>query len=253
MEAPRTHRRAAHRRFARFLPAVALALPLAWAAIARAEAPADKEAFAAIFDGTSLDGWEGKPEFWSVAEGAIVGQTTAEKPTKGNTFLIWKKGNVGDFELRLLYRITGGNSGIQYRSKDHGDFVVGGYQADFEAGPTYSGIVYEERGRGILCNRGERITIATDGKKAPGDPIGNTGELQKAIKPGEWNEYTVVARGPRLQHFINGQLMSELVDEQQGKRAAEGVLALQLHAGPPMKVEFKDLRIKTLAADAAGK
>ena len=237
------------RRFARLVTTVAMVLPLAWTAQVLADAPADKDGFAAIFDGTSLDGWEGRPEFWSVAEGAIVGQTTPEKPTKGNTFLIWKKGNVGDFELKLSYRITGGNSGIQYRSKDHGDFVVGGYQADFEAGPTYSGIVYEERGRGILCNRGERMTIAADGKKAPGETIGNTAELQKAIKPGEWNDYTVVARGPRLQHFINGQLMSELVDEQDGKRAAEGVLALQLHAGPPMKVEFKDIRLKKLAGE----
>ena len=237
------------RRFAHLVATVAMMLPLAWAAKALADAPADKDGFAAIFDGTSLDGWEGRPEFWTVAEGAIVGQTTPEKPTKGNTFLIWKQGNIGDFELKLRYRITGGNSGIQYRSKDHGDFVVGGYQADFEAGPTYSGIVYEERGRGILCNRGERMTIAADGKKAPGETIGNTAELQKAIKPGEWNDYTVVARGPRLQHFINGQLMSELVDEQDGKRAAEGVLALQLHAGPPMKVEFKDIRLKKLAGE----
>ena len=241
------------RHVTRFLTAIGIALALGWNAAAPADIPADKDGFAAIFDGTSLDGWEGKPEFWSVAEGAIVGQTTPDKPTKGNTFLIWKKANVGDFELKLLYRITGGNSGIQYRSKDLGDFVVGGYQADFEAGPTYSGIVYEERGRGILCNRGERATIASDGTKAPGEPIANTGELQKAIKPGEWNEYNVVARGPRLQHYINGQLMSELVDEQQGKRAAEGVLALQLHAGPPMKVEFKEIRLKKLAAEAAGK
>jgi type 1 glutamine amidotransferase len=202
--------------------------------------------FVSIFNGTSLDGWEGKPDFWSVQDGVIVGQTTAEKPTKGNTFLIWRQGTVDDFELTLSYRIAGGNSGVQYRSKDHGDFVVGGYQGDFESGTTYSGILYEEKGRGILAKRGERVSIAADGTRTSGEPIGTAEELQQRIRPGEWNDVKIVARGPKLQHFINGQLMSETVDEQVGKRAAEGILALQLHAGPPMKVEFKDIRLKRL-------
>ena len=202
-----------------------------------------------LFDGTSLAGWEGKPEFWRVEDGAIVGETTADNPTKGNTFLIWREGLVDDFELTLRYRITGtpkANSGIQYRSQDFGEFVVGGYQGDFEAGTNYSGIVYEEKGRGILCQRGQRITIAADGAKVAGEPIGDTAELQKVIKPGEWNDYRIVARGPKLQHFINGQLMSELLDEQADKRSLQGVLALQVHAGPPMKVEFKDIRLQRL-------
>ena len=204
------------------------------------------DAGVAIFNGTSLEGWEGKPGFWRVEDGAIVGETTAENPTKGNTFLIWKQGLVDDFELTFRYRITGtpkANSGIQYRSRDLGEYVVGGYQADFEAGPTYSGINYEEKGRGILCPRGQRVTIAADGGKRAGEPIGETTELQKVIKPGEWNDYRIVARGPKLQHFINGQLMSEVLDEQADKRSMQGVLALQLHAGPPMKVEFKDIRL----------
>ncbi|MFM8415661.1 MAG: family 16 glycoside hydrolase [Planctomycetota bacterium] len=201
--------------------------------------------FVPIFDGTSLTGWEGKPEFWRVEEGAIVGETTPENPTKGNTFLIWRAGLVDDFELELAYRISDkGNSGIQYRSQDLGDFVVGGYQGDFEGGPKYSGILYEERGRGILCLRGERVTLAADGTKTSGEPIGDTAKLQEVIKPGEWNTYRIVAQGPKLQHFINGQLMSETSDEQEGKRAEKGVLALQVHAGPPMKVEFKDIRLK---------
>ncbi len=209
-------------------------------------AAAGDAGFVPIFNGTSLEGWEGKPEFWSVKDGAIVGQTTAENPTKGNTFLIWRQGNVDDFELKLMYRITGGNSGIQYRSKDLGDSVVGGYQGDFEAGPKFSGILYEEKGRGILALRGERASIAADGAKTMGEPIGKTEDLQQKIKQGDWNTYRIVAKGPKLQHFINDQLMSETVDEQVGKRAAEGILALQLHAGPPMKVEFKDIHLKRL-------
>jgi type 1 glutamine amidotransferase len=214
----------------------------------------DDAGFVPLFDGKSLAGWEGKPEFWRVEDGVIVGETTAEKPTKGNTFLIWRAGQVDDFELELAYRITDkGNSGIQYRSKDLGDFVVGGYQGDFEGGTKYSGIMYEEKGRGILCLRGQRATIAADGTKTPGEPIGDTAKLQDVIKPGEWNAYRIVAKGPKLQHFINGQLMSETVDEQEGKRAVQGVLALQLHAGPPMKVEFKDIRLKRTRLADGGK
>jgi len=215
--------------------------------------PVADQGFVPIFDGRSLEGWEGKPEFWRVEEGSIVGATTAENPTKGNTFLIWRAGLVDDFELELEYRITGGNSGIQYRSRDLGEFVVGGYQADFEAGQTFSGILYEEKGRGILCQRGQRVSIAADGTKTPGEPIGDTAELQATIKPGEWNRYRIVAKGPKLQHFINGQLMSETTDEEEGKRAEQGVLALQLHAGPPMKVEFKDIRLKRTRLEAGRK
>jgi len=208
--------------------------------------PAADPGFVAIFDGTSLAGWEGKPEFWRVEDGAIVGETTSENPTKGNTFLIWRDGLVDDFELVLQYRLRNHNSGIQYRSKDLGDFVVGGYQADFEGGPKYSGILYEEKGRGILALRGQRTFIGRDGTTGSGGMIGLPGDLQKIIREGDWNDYRIVARGPRLQHFINGQLMSEAVDEQTDKRAEQGVLALQLHAGPPMRVEFRDIRLKRL-------
>ena len=230
------------RRFGFLLVAAAL-MAVVWPTAA---SRGDEAGFVPIFNGTSLEGWEGKQEFWRVEDGAIVGQTTPENPTKGNTFLIWRQGLLDDFELVLQYRLTGGNSGIQYRSKDFGDFVVGGYQGDFESGTKYSGILYEEKGRGILALRGERVTIKPDGTKEKGEPIGDSAALQAAIKPGEWNSYRIVARGPKLQHFINGQLMSETLDEQADKRSLEGVLALQVHAGPPMKVEFKDIRLKRL-------
>jgi type 1 glutamine amidotransferase len=222
-----------------------LALVLAAGGRVRAAEPADP-ALVPIFDGTSLAGWEGKPEFWRVEEGAIVGETTPAKPTKGNTFLVWRQGLVDDFVLTLQYRITGGNSGIQYRSRDLGDFVVGGYQADIDSGPTYTGIMYEEKGRGILAERGQRVVIGADGGKAPAETIGDTGELLARVKPGEWNHYRIEARGNVLWHFINGQLMSETIDDQADKRSFQGVLALQLHAGPPMKVEFKDIRLQRL-------
>lgn len=199
--------------------------------------------FKPLFNGKTLQGWDGNPEFWSVQEGVITGKTTAEKPTKGNTFLIWKDGTVGDFELKLQFRIVGGNSGIQYRSKDHGNWVVGGYQADFEAGDTYSGILYEERGRGILAQRGEKVVIESDGTKKA-ERIADSKKLQESIKKEDWNDYEISAQGNHLVHKINGNVTADVTDHQESKRAMEGILALQLHAGPPMVVQFRDIRIK---------
>jgi hypothetical protein len=216
-----------------------------------------------IFNGKDLTGWEGGKGLWSVEEGVITGKSPEdpEKPGRNplshNTFLVWKGGTVSDFELHLKYRILtpAGNSGIQYRSKviNEGPFgpIVGGYQADFEAGKTYSGILYEEKGRGILAKRGEQVVI----KPAENDPtkhkvevtgsVGSSEEIQATIKPGEWNEYVIIAKGNHLQHFINGKKTVDVTDTQE-KAAAEGVLAFQMHAGPPMTVQFKDLVLKSL-------
>jgi hypothetical protein len=205
-----------------------------------------------LFNGTNLDGWNGSPDFWSVKDGAITGQTTAEKPTKGNTFLVYTGGEFGDFELRFKYKIVGGNSGVQYRSKvlDRIKFVVGGYQADFEAGKTYSGILYEEKGRGILAKRGEKTVIKPG--EAPNKPkievvgsLGNSDEIQASIKNEDWNEFVVIAKGGHLQHFINGKQTVDVVDETT-EGAKKGVIALQVHAGPPMTVQFKDMTLKEL-------
>ncbi len=216
--------------------------------------PAEK-GFLRIFNGKDLAGWDGNPKLWSVKDGAITGQTTAENPAKGNTFLIWTNGTVADFELRCSFKLTPGdakafaNSGIQYRSKvlDPANWVVGGYQADMEAGPTYTGILYEERmTRGIMAARGEKVLWAKDGKKQVVGSLGDAAEIGAAIKRGEWNEYVIIAQGNHLQQIINGKPTVDVVDEDEAKRALSGVLALQLHAGPPMMVQFKNLRLKKL-------
>jgi hypothetical protein len=202
-----------------------------------------------LFNGKDLTGWKGL-DFWSVEDGCITGRTTKEKPTKGNTFLVWQGGEVGDFELTFKYKIVGGNSGVQYRSKvvDEKGYVVSGYQADFEAGKTYSGILYEEKGRGILAQRGQK-TVIKDGEK-PGKAkievtgeVGKSAEIQAKIKAEDWNEYRIVARGGHLQHFINGVQTVDVTDET-AVGAKKGILALQLHAGPAMVVQFKDLVLK---------
>src|SRR5688572_3524570 len=202
----------------------------------------ENEGFKRIFNGKDLSGWEGNSDFWSVKDGAIVGQTTKEKPTKGNTFIIWRDGNVDDFELKLKFKIIGGNSGIQYRSKeiDKANFVIGGYQADFEAGTTYSGILYEEKGRGILAQRGQKTIVRENGKPEVVGSVGDSKQIQEAIKKEDWNEYHVSARGNHFIHKINGVTTVDVVDEDTKNRVASGLLALQLHAGPPMIVQFKD-------------
>ena len=213
---------------------------------------AAEEGFKSLFNGKDLTGWEGRKEHWSVEDGAITGTTTKEAPAKGNNFLIAKDGDkplmVGDFELRCTYKFSGdwGNSGIQYRSKDFGDFVVGGYQADMEVGETYSGILYEERmTRGIMAARGEKVVWNAEGKK---EVVGKTektsAEIQAAINKTGWNDYVVIVQGNHYQHFINGLQTVDVVDNDPAKRAMTGILALQLHAGPPMKVQFKNIRIK---------
>jgi hypothetical protein len=183
-----------------------------------------------------------------------------------NTFLIWQDGEVGDFELTLKYKIVDlngeskafGNSGIQYRSKivKPEYSVVAGYQADFETGKTYSGILYEEKGRGILAKRGEKVVVKP-AEKDPADPkskdfalevtgsVGVSDEIQAAIHPADWNEYKIVAKGGHLQHFINGKQTVDVTDETT-VGAKSGVLAFQLHKGPTgMTVQFKDIVLKT--------
>ncbi|HKQ37720.1 MAG TPA: DUF1080 domain-containing protein, partial [Verrucomicrobiae bacterium] len=197
------------------------------------------------FNGKDLKGWSGNPALWSVQDGAITG-TTKQNPIKQNTFLIYTNGPVDDFELHVMYKIVGGNSGIQYRSKvvNSNNWVVGGYQGDFEAGKTYSGILYEELGRGILAKRGEKVIIKEDtGKPEVVGSLGNSEDIQNKIKREDWNEYVIIAKGNHLQHFINGTQTIDCIDEQKSKAAKSGVLALQLHAGPAMTVQFKDLRI----------
>ncbi len=232
------------------IPACLLAL-FSLVALAQAEEKS-------LFNGKDLTGWKGQPGFWSVKDGAITGQTTPENPAKENTFLILQDVEMGDFELHFKYKITDdkgdgagfGNSGVQYRSKivNPEYSVVAGYQADFECGKTYSGILYEEKGRGILAQRGQKVVIK-DGAE-PSKPlievageVGKSDEIQAAIKPADWNEYVIIAKGGHLQHFINGKATAEVMDESTAG-AKTGIIALQLHAGAPMTVQFKDIVLK---------
>ena len=208
-----------------------------------------EKGFFPLFNGKNLENWDGNPKFWSVEDGAITGTTTKENPTKGNTFLLWRGGVLDDFELRLKVKIVGGNSGIQYRSEDRGDWVVSGYQADFDAGGTFSGILYHEKGRGVLAQRGQKTLITREGGKhkvTVVQSLGDPADILAAIRPEQWNDYKIIAKGYEFTHAINEKITVEVVDQDEQGRRSSGILALQLHAGPPMRIQFKDIRIKPL-------
>ncbi len=210
---------------------------------------ADEAGFKPIFNGKTLSGWKA-PEmsYWSVEDGAITAQSTQENPVKSNQFLVWQLGELDDFELKLKYRIDGtpaANSGIQIRSRVPPDGHVAGYQADIDRGGTYTGTLYDEQGRGMLAERGQKTIIGTDGKKNS-TPLGDSSELFANIKQDGWNDYHIIARGPHIILKINGKVTAEVIDDDKANQDLSGVLALQLHAGPPMKVQFKDIQLARL-------
>ena len=209
---------------------------------------------------TGWEDWSGDPQNWSIADGVITGQSTADRPIEANTFLVYKH-PFADFEFRGEFKLTGetANSGVQYRSKvlDADKWIVAGYQADMDYANRYTGMIYEERGRGILVRPGLRLRIGTG--PTPESPVLSplkgdaTPEktLKRVIRQGEWNEIHIIAQGNHIRHFVNGVLTAEAIDEDAQHAATSGVLALQLHRGPPMTVQFRNLRISALSAQPA--
>jgi Domain of Unknown Function (DUF1080). len=202
--------------------------------------------FQPIFDGKSMAGWDGDPAFWRVEEGALVGQTTKEKQPAQNTFLIWRGGTPADFELKLQFKLTGFNSGIQFRSIELPDikWAMKGYQADMDGAQQYTGQIYEERGRGFLAMRGQ-FTYIPEGKK-PGvvGSVGGSDELKALIKGEDWNDLHLIVRGNTIVQLLNGRITSMLIDDDTAGRKMDGLIGIQVHKGPAMKIEVRQIRIK---------
>jgi len=210
--------------------------------------PLEEIGFQAIFDGKSLTGWDGDPGFWRVEGGALVGQTTTEKQPAQNTFLIWRGGSPADFELKLQFKLTGYNSGIQFRSIELPDikWAMKGYQADMDGVQQYTGQIYEERGRGFLAMRGQ-FSYIPEGKK-PGlvGSVGDSNELKALIKGEDWNDLHLIARGNTIVQLLNGRITSMLIDDDKSGRKMDGLIGIQVHKGPPMKIEVRNIRLKKL-------
>jgi hypothetical protein len=217
------------------------------------DAPPEPEGMRAIFNGTDLTGWDGDPRLWSVRDGAIRGETTDDNPAKGNTFILWKDGATKDFELRLSFRCNAtNNSGIQYRSQHitegvANDWVVRGYQHEIRNEtelPSVAGFIYDEGGsRGRVCLVGERAVCGPDGEKSVTDTLIDQAGFERLFQLDDWNDVIIRAEGNHIRHYLNGRLILDLVDDHP-QAFRDGILALQLHGGAPMWVEFKDIRIK---------
>jgi len=206
-----------------------------------------KDGFSQLFDGKSLRGWSGDPKYWSVKEGALTGVTDGS--LKMNRFITWEGSTIRNFDLRMMVKVTaGGNSGLQYRGKSAPELgldVVTGYQCDVVANnPDYNGMLYEEKGRRILSHTGEKVIVAADGQPWV------VGKMPvKQFAPDEWHEYRVLAEGNHLRHWIDGHPTADLIDFDEKGRALEGVLAMQVHVGPAMTIQYKNIRLKNLPDD----
>lgn len=213
-----------------------------------------------IFDGKTLNGWDGDTNYWRVENGNLVGEIKPDKPLKTNSFIIWQGGTPADFELTLQFRITaGGNSGVNYRSEKVSDVphALKGYQADIDGANRYTGQNYEERGRTTLAYRGQQVTVPAssltpkEGSKnnawTPAqvtNQLGSSDALKEKIKSEQWNTLRLVIKGNRLQHYVNGVLMSDVTDNDTTNGKTKGLLGMQVHVGPPMKVEYRNIELK---------
>jgi hypothetical protein len=225
----------------------------------------DKDGFVQIFNGQTLENWMGDTIYWHVQDSCLVGTVTPETLLKRNSFIIWQGNMPDDFELRLEFQVSEkGNSGVNYRSEkiEGVPNALKGYQADLDGANSYTGSNYEERKRTTLASQGEKtvlpaIQISPDSLQTqirgnqwiPKNVVarfGSPADLRKAIKNGDWNEYRIIANGNHLQHFVNGVLMSDVTDNDTVNRRFSGLLGVQVHVGPPMRIAYRNIRLKKL-------
>ncbi len=210
--------------------------------------PANDSGFTPIFDGRTLTNWDGDPKYWRVEDGHLVGEITPETLVQRNTFIIWRGGTPADFELKLDYRVTpGGNSGINYRSIQLADapWSLAGYQADIDSADRWIGQNYEERGRTFLALRGQMVRVNESGQPQLLASLGDPETLKSHVKTDDWNSYHLIIRGNILTHIVNGHVMSIVIDDDPKNRRFDGLIGVQVHVGPPMKIEYRNIRLKT--------
>jgi hypothetical protein len=220
-----------------------------------------------IFDGKSLKNWEGDPTYWRVENGNLVGVVTPETLLKRNSFIIWRGGTVKDFELRVQFRVTkNGNSGVNYRSEELKGlpYALVGYQADIDGydAKCCTGMNYEERRRTTVAKRGQKVELppvpAGDSMAKyiknnaylltiVKDSLGTAKAMSDVVKePGEWNDYRILAVGNHLQHFLNGVLVCDVTDNDPVNSRSGGLIGVQVHVGPPMKIEYRDFMLRNI-------
>lgn len=224
---------------------------------------ADQDGFIDMFADNSLEGWEGDTAYWHIYNGILTGEIREDQePLKNNTFLIWQGGEVGDFELKAQFKISeNGNSGINYRSDLYPELpnTLRGYQADIDGQHRYTGQNYEERKRTTLAYRGQATEIPDPTPENKGESKGNAWtnlkvvdsvatdqQMQTLLKPNDWNEIEIKADGNKLTHLLNGKVVTVVTDNDSQNRKDKGLIGVQVHVGPPMKVQYKDMKIKVI-------
>jgi Domain of Unknown Function (DUF1080) len=205
------------------------------------------EGFHPLFDGT-LRNWDGDPQYWRVENNILIGEVTPKNLLKQNSFLIYRAATPKDFELKAEFRISSqGNSGINYRSAEipGTKWLLRGYQADIDGADKYTGQNYEERGRTFLAMRGQVTHIDATGSTVVAT-LGTPEDLKAFIHPNDWNQYHLIVRGNLLIHILNCHIMSEVIDDDAANRKFEGLIGVQVHVGPPMKIEYRTILLKPL-------
>ena len=226
-----------------------------------------KDNFKSIFNGNNLEGWKGDANYWTVKDGVLVGEVTPETILKRNSFIIYEKEQPQNFELQLEYKISiSGNSGVNYRSEKipNKPFALRGYQSDIDGKNKYTGQNYEEKKRTTLAYIGEKVIIEVMPDSIPLTNIrknvkrncwqtrnveaslGNKKELKATIKDNDWNTMHIIVKDNRMQHFVNGILMSDVTDLDIQNSSSQGYIGVQVHTGPPMKVEYKNIKLKII-------
>jgi Domain of Unknown Function (DUF1080) len=237
----------------------------------------DHEGWTQIFDGKTLNGWDGPPDVWHVEDGSIVGVSSPEHPS-GTTNIIWRAGEVGNFMLKVEMKLegSGANGGIQYRSlnvpprprpipaqmtdeqkqrmqqnesllQKHAKWNLKGYQGDFDYNNRYTGQLYEQDSeRGIIAWRGQMVGTEPGKKPRLLATLGNPDDLKAFIKPGEWNQVEIIADGHTLIHIVNGHVMAILVDNDPKYFQAKGLLAFEIEGGGNVKISHRNVWLKKL-------
>ena len=209
------------------------------------------DGYISLFNGSTLDGWDGDPRFWRVEKGSIVGETTTSRPSLKNTYLIWNGGLVDDFDLKIEFKLRNHNSGIQYRSfpLDGERWIVGGYQADISEDPAWMGAAWSGSYKNLLAKTGDKTVVGeTSEDLEVVAQVGDLKEIAGAINLNDWNTYHITARGSQCIHRVNGIQTAEF-SESSIDRLTSGLLALQLHSGPPMEVRFRNIKLRPIKAE----
>lgn len=222
--------------------------------------------FQSIFNGKDLNGWRGDDTYWRVENGTLIGEVTPETILKQNSFIIYENEQPENFELKLDYKVSeSGNSGINYRSEiiPNKPFALRGYQCDIDGKNKYTGQNYEEKKRTTLAYIGETVTIPEMPDSIPKVNLRKNvkrncwqtrtvtktktkSDLISIVKPNDWNQVHLIVKNNKMQHYINGILFSEVNDLDGMNRVLKGFIGVQVHVGPPMKIEYKNIKLKYL-------